>query len=120
MRSYAHGGVMVMALVILIVFAIMAMASAALISRQFHEVVGQEQEEQAFQIAEAGIDYGVWLLDQRVVDYANPQPIMDYEVTDWTKEPPEVLGTFDVTFQSIQFTPPNGPAVMKIISVGED
>lgn len=120
MRSYAHGGILIITLVILAVFVVMAMAAAALVNRQFHEVAGQEQEEQAFQIAEAGVDYATWLLDQGLVDFANPQPITDYEVTDHTQDPPEVLGTFTATFETIQYTPPGGPAVMRVVSVGKD
>ena len=109
-----------MTLVILMVFVIMALATAALISRQFNQIVGQEQEEQAFQISEAGVSYALWLLDNGLVDYKNPQGITDYEVIDETKNPKEVLGTFDLTFETISFVEPQGPATLKVKSVGED
>ena len=109
-----------MVLVTLAVFVVMAIAVVGIVNRQFHEVVGQEQEEQAFQIAEAGIDYVVWLLDQHLVDLENPQPITDYEVVDFTKDPSEVLGKFTVTIETVRYTPPNGPAVMRLVSVGRD
>lgn len=108
-----------MTLVILGVFMIMMAASAGLINRQFNQVVGQEQEEQAFQIAEAGVSYALWLMDQDLVDFNNPQGITGYEVKDQTVEPPEVLGTFDLTFQTIAFTP--GASVsIRVVAEGED
>lgn len=109
-----------MTLVILMVFVVMALATAAIISRQFNQIVGQEQEEQAFQISEAGVDYAVWLLDQGLVDYNSPQGVQDYQVIDETREAREVLGTFDLTFETVRFTAPNGPVTMRVKSVGED
>lgn len=108
-----------MTLVILGVFAIIMAGSAALINRQFNQVVGQEQEEQAFQIAESGVSYALWLMDQGLVDFANPQSIADYEVKDQTVDPPEVLGTFDLTFQTLSFTP-GGPVAIRVVAEGED
>lgn len=115
-----RGGALVMTLVILAVFLVMMVATAALISRQFKQIVGQEQEEQAFQIAEAGVSYGVWLLDNNLVDYKNPQGITDYVVIDETKEPSEVLGTFDLTFETLNFAEPDGPLAVRVKSVGKD
>lgn len=109
-----------MTLVILGVFLVMAAATVGLVNRQFKEIVNQEQEEQAFQIAEAGVSYGVWLFDNGLVDYQNPQGVTDYEVTDETKEPPVVLGTFDLTFATLYYTQPSGPVAVKVTSVGED
>lgn len=116
---YASGGVLVLTMVVLGMFLVMAIASAALINRQFNQVVNQEQEEQAFQIADAGVNYAIWLMDQGLVDFNNPAPVSDYEVKDQTETPPVVLGTFDLTFQTIQFTPGESVAV-RITSVGED
>lgn len=108
-----------MTMVILGVFMVMMAGAAGLINRQFNQVVGQEQEEQAFQIAEAGVNYALWLMDQDLVDFNNPQPITNYEITDATVEPPEVLGTFDLTFQTIAFAP--GASVsIRVVAEGED
>lgn len=108
-----------MTLVILAVFVVMALATTSLISRQFNEIARQEQEEQAFQIAEAGVHYAVWLLDNDLIDYTSPQGISDYAVTDQTKEPPEVLGTFDLEFTVLQHEA-KGPAAVKVKATGED
>ena len=109
-----------MTLVILGVFLIMAAATVGLINRQFHAIVGQEQEEQAFQIAEAGVDYTVWLMDNGLIDYQNPQPVAGYQVTDQTQDPAEVLGTFDLSFSVTSYGGPAGPVAMRVVSVGTD
>ena len=109
-----------MTLVILVVFLVLMVGTAALISRQFNQIVGQEQEEQAFQIAEAGVNYAVWVFDNNLIDYADPQPVMDYEVTDQTREPAEVLGTFDLTFSTLSQSGTSGPVAVKVVSVGKD
>lgn len=108
-----------MTLVILSVFMIMMAAAAGLINRQFNQVVGQEQEEQAFQIAESGVSYALWLMDEELVDFNSPQGITDYEVQDQTVDPPEVLGTFDLTFQTLSFTPGQSVAI-RVVAEGED
>lgn len=123
MRLYVQaqrGGVLVITLVILVVFLVMMVATVGLVNRQFHEIVGQEQEEQAFQISEAGVSYALWLLDNDLVDYKSPQGVTDYQVIDETKEPKEVLGTFDLTFETLSFVEPIGPATIKVKSIGED
>lgn len=109
-----------MTLVILGVFLVMAMATVGLISRQFHEIVGQEQEEQAFQIAEAGVNYAAWLMDNGLVSYQSPQPVLGYKVTDETKTPSPELGTFDLSFQVVTYGGPTGPVSVRVTSVGKD
>lgn len=123
MRSYAwasFGGALLMTLVILGVFLIIMAATVRLINRQFHEIVGQEQEEQAFQIAEAGVSYAVWLMDSGLVDYQDPQPVVGYQVTDQTKDPVEVLGTFDLSLDVIYYAGPAGPSAVRVTSTGTD
>lgn len=109
-----------MTLVILGVFLVLMMATMGLISRQYKEIVGQEQEEQAFQISEAGISYGLWLMDAGLFDYASPPVIQNYAVTDETKDPAEVLGTFDLAFEVLSYGGVAGPAAVKVTAVGED
>lgn len=123
MRSYARGsfgGALLMTLVILGVFLIMAAASVGLVNRQFHAIVDQEQEEQAFQVAEAGVNYAVWLMDNGLVDYQDPQPVEGYQVTDQTKDPAEVLGTFDLDLEVISYTASTGPVAVRAVSIGKD
>ena len=122
MRSYAsltRGGALLVTLVILAMFLVMAVATVGLINRQFKQIVGQEEADQAFQTAEAGINYASWLLDNGLVDYHDPQPIQGYQVTDQTKNPPLVLGTFDLTFSVISYAGPLGPAAVRVVSVGK-
>jgi len=109
-----------MTLVILGLFMVMMLATTALINRQFKEIVGQEQEEQAFQIAEAGVSYTLWLLGNGLIDFANPRGISDYAVTDHTKDPPEVLGTFDLEFTIEVHDPVNGRVALRAVSTGTD
>lgn len=109
-----------MTLVILGMFVVMAVGTMALINRQFKEIVGQEQEEQAFQIAEAGVHYALWLLDNGLIDYADPQEIEDYEVTDDTQDPPVVIGSFDLEFETESYTAGTGPAAVKVTATGKD
>lgn len=109
-----------MTLVVLGMFLIMMVATAGLISRQFRQIAVQEQEEQAFQIAEAGVNYAVWLMDNNLVDYDSPQPIQNYAVTDETQAPPEVLGTFDLNFNVLSYVGQTGPAAVRVVSVGKD
>lgn len=57
-----QGSVLLLVVLMLLVFAIIAGASIRFIARQSNQTVQQEQEEQAFEIADAGANYVLWLL----------------------------------------------------------
>lgn len=57
------GGIMLLVLMLLIVFITIMSATLRYVIRQSHETVDQEQEEQAFNIADSGVSYVLWLLD---------------------------------------------------------
>lgn len=109
-----------MTLVILGLFLTMMVAAMALISRQFHEIVGQEQEEQAFQVAEAGVHYSLWLISNGLLNLDNPAAITGHEVRDIRPQGAnEVIGTFDVTF-SVQKGGAGQPTSISLVSTGRD
>lgn len=110
---------MVMMLVIFTMFLVFVIATAGLVSRQFHVIVDQEQEEQAFQLADAGVNYAVWLLQNNLVNLASPAGVNDHEITDFTKNPEELIGTFDLSFAT-QSGAASGPVLVNVTSVGED
>lgn len=57
------GGIMLLVLMLLIVSITIMSATLRYVIRQSHETVDQEQEEQAFNIADSGVSYVLWLLD---------------------------------------------------------
>lgn len=57
---------MLLILMLMIVFIVIVSATLRYVVRQSHETVDQEQEEQAFNIADSGVSYVLWLL--------NPEP----------------------------------------------
>lgn len=114
-----RGGALLLSMVLLGAFVVMFIAAATLINRQFHQITQQEQEEQAFQVAEAGVFYALWFIDQDLLDLSNPGNVTDYEVTDPTTDPAEVIGNFDLTF-TVRNNEVGGPVTVDIVSVGED
>lgn len=96
------GGVTILVLSLAIVFSIIAATSAQLVTRQNRETIDQEQEEQAFGLADAGVYYTQWLLDPNgaalsVDDLLNNPPS---ETTNHaiTTNGGETIGTFTITF----------------------
>lgn len=57
------GAITLWVVVFLVIFAVMLMASLQYVTRQSHATIIQEQEEQAFAAAEAGIHQALWLLN---------------------------------------------------------
>lgn len=65
-KSEQRGAVLTMTLVFFVVFLVIATAWLSFAARQSHEVADQEQEEQAFQIGEAGIERTLFFLNSGV------------------------------------------------------
>jgi Tfp pilus assembly protein PilX len=105
----------VMMLVIFSLFVVMLLAGMRLISLQFRQAVDQEQRNQAFQVAEAGVQYSVWLLNEAEVPYGSLTPITDHEVQDPGSG--EVIGTFTVEYTT---DTSNGPVIVTATSTGQD
>ena len=62
-ETQERGGVLLIVMVMMIVFVTMAAYALRFVVRQSHETINQEQEEQAFWIADSGVSYVAWLLD---------------------------------------------------------
>lgn len=102
-----RGGILVMTLVFVVMFTTIFIGLSGLVNRTFHESVLQSRDETAFQIAEAGLDYGRWRLAHNIDDLAaETKTVTDQFAGD--------LGEFDVTFQA----PDPGSTVVLITSVG--
>lgn len=65
-RVHSGGGIALMMLVILGMMAVIAGSTILFVSRQYNQTVRQEQEEQAFHLAEAGVNFIVFSLNQSV------------------------------------------------------
>lgn len=104
---YQQGGTLIMALVFLMTFTVVFLSLAGLVSRTYHESILQAQDETAFQIAEAGINYARWRLAH------DPENI---SVAEKTMEDPYagVLGSYEVNFEE----PQSGSTIVNITSVG--
>lgn len=95
-RAMEAGAITLWVVVFLVIFAIMLMASLQYVTRQSHETIIQEQEEQAFAAAEAGLHQALWLLNsggQTPLNLAATE--VDEEVTNSTGE---VLARYKLKF----------------------
>ena len=92
MTEGQSGGLLIMTLVIVVMFVVMFVALSGVLNRTYHESVVQANNEIAFQLAEAGLNYGRWRLAH------NP----DYLVAE-TKAVADpwagVLGEYEVSFE---------------------
>ncbi len=95
-----------MTLVFVVMFVVIFTGLAGLVSRTYHEAVLQSGDELAFQIAEAGLNYGRWRLAHSTEDFSS-------ETREVEDQYAGVLGSFEVTFQSL-----SGSDVVMIQSVG--
>jgi len=78
--NFKRGSITLYVLIMMIVFVIITSATIQFVSRQSHQTTDQEQEEQAFALADAGVQYVLWLLT-----LANPgPPIAGYSPADLT------------------------------------
>lgn len=101
-KSQQRGGIVLLVLLMLLVFTIIATASLRFIVRQSNQAVLQEQEEQAFGIADAGVNYVLWLLSGTGGNFtplqlvaAPPSSTQNHPVTDTASQK---VGEFDLYF----------------------
>jgi len=86
-----RGGILVMTLVFVVMFVVMFVALAGVVTRSYHEATVQIQDEVAFQIAEAGLNYGRWRL-------AHDPDNFDPETRTVEDQFAGELGEYDLTF----------------------
>lgn len=81
-----------MTLVFVTMFLVIFVGLVGVVSRTYHQAVVQAHDELAFQVAEAGLDYGRWRLAHSSEDFtAETREVADQ----WAG----LLGTYDVTFE---------------------
>lgn len=101
------GGILIMTLVFVVMFAVIFTAIAGLVNRTYHESVLQAQDETAFQIAEAGLNYARWRLAHDPDNFSTETKT----VTD------QLAG--DIGSYAVEFTPPAfGSTVVLITATG--
>ena len=93
-----QGGVLILVLVLMIVFIVIATYSLRFIVRQSHEIINQENEEQAFWAADSGVSYAAWLLapgggNISPNQIVNADGITDHIITD---DLGRMVGMFDL------------------------
>lgn len=103
----SSGGVLVMTLVFVMMFLVIFISLAGMVSRSYHETVLQAHDELAFQIAEAGLNYARWRL-------AHDPDNFGAEVHTITDQFAGDLGDYSLTFEA----PVVGSSVVMITSVG--
>lgn len=94
------GAITLWVVVFLVIFAIMLMASLQYVTRQSHETIIQEQEDQAFAAAEAGIHQALWLLNSGTeTPLTLATTVVENDVTNSTSE---VLARYNLTFSDVR------------------
>lgn len=102
-----RGSTLTMTLVFVVMFAVIFVALAGLVSRTYHQGVLQAQDETAFQMAEAGLNYARWRLAHNPEYFAAATDDVEDQFAG-------VLGSYSVTFGQ----PQPGSTVVQITSVG--
>jgi len=102
-----HGGILVMTLIFVTMFVVIFMALTGLVTSSYHQSVLQAQDEAAFQIAEAGLNYGRWRLSHAPTNVSTETKIV-------TDQFAGTLGSYTVTFQA----PQTGSTIIVITATG--
>jgi len=119
-----RGGITLLVLVMLVAFAIILGAGAALISRQAHQITQQKEIERAFNVAEAGIHYTVWHLNESGLTLSDLKDDIDAgqwptssnaEITDGDNN---VVGTFAIVLNSVTGTEAEVQSIGSVPNVG--
>jgi hypothetical protein len=97
-----------MTLVFVTMFVVIFGALTGLVTRSYHQAVLQAQDELAFHIAEAGLNYGRWRL-------AHAPNSLTSETRDVTDQFAGVLGSYTLTFTA----PVSGSTIVLITSEGK-
>lgn len=99
-RAQQHGGILILTLMTLIVFALIATAIMGYLNRQTKATIRSTQVEQAFHAADAGVQYTQWLLNQtettpEQLTAAPPSSTTSYPLTDANDT---TIAHFNLTF----------------------
>jgi hypothetical protein len=116
MGGAEKGSILPLAIVVLGSFAVIMLAWLAFANRQNHEIVNQEQEEQSFHVAEAGVHYALFLLVKNVCTPAeldSNEPVRRKVLN----QSGEVMGIYDLKFEN---TPYDDGVRTKVTAVGYD
>ncbi len=96
---FSKGGVLIVMLVMLAMFTVIAIATSTYIDRQYILTINQEQEERSFHLAEAGVHYTLFLLNDGIY---TTQELVDMETfTDTVTKSGQDIGRFDLFFSSL-------------------
>lgn len=96
-----------MTLVFVTMFTVIFMAISGMVNRTYHESVLQSHDERAFQIAEAGLNYGRWRLAHDDQDFTS-------ETREVTDQFAGTLGSYDISFSA----PIPGSTIVMLTAVG--
>jgi len=102
-----RGGILIMTLVFVTMFVVIFIALTGLVTRSYHQAILQAQDEVAFQVAEAGLNYGRWRLSHNKTNFST-------ETHQLTDQFAGTLGSYTVTFQS----PTAGSTIVVMTSTG--
>lgn len=102
-----RGGVLVMTLVFVTMFLVIFIGISGMVSRTYHETVLQAQDELAFQVAEAGLNYARWRLAHNGDDLSAAQGVL-------TDQLAGDLGEYELTLEHTQ----PGNSIVKITALG--
>jgi len=102
-----QGSMLTLTLVFLLIFGLLFVSLAGLVSRTYHESVLQAQDETAFQVAEAGLNFARWRLAHDPDDFSAATRNLNDQFAG-------LLGTYDLTFVQ----PLAGSSVVEITAVG--
>lgn len=106
-ESSNRGGILIMTVIVVMMIGIMFASIGGVTNLQYHQGGLAAQDETAFQIAEAGLNFARWRLAHNPTDFSSAQQ----QLTDQLQG---VLGTYSLTFVA----PPSGSKVVTITSTG--
>jgi Tfp pilus assembly protein PilX len=109
------GGILVLVLVMSLIFVVLMVGAASLVGNQQRQLVNQEEIEQSFQLAEAGVRYMMWLVNEAGVAPASLEsaPVVR-TIQDASGQD---VGTFELTVTVAQAS---GTRTVTVTSVGKD
>lgn len=110
--NFQRGGVALMLLVILGMVAVISGATILFVNRQFTQTVNQEQEEQAFHVAEAGVNVVIFGLNESVF---TTEGLVQLEVLSGQVAG---AGTYTLTFSPVGGSRPGQN--IRVLSQGRD
>lgn len=90
-REIRNGGILIITLVFVVMFVVIFVSLAGYASRQFKQGAIESRDELAFQVAEAGLNYGRWRLAHDGEDTSSETRSVEDQFAG-------VIGSFDISF----------------------